>query len=78
LNGEPVVLEHHHPFTHEDNGEIVLSLTPEVIESEVVTVDAEPRLIMIDGCRGAFVGKPTPAEYYTGLEQIRNRKILEK
>ena len=77
-NGEPVVLEHHHPFTLKDNEEIVLSLTPEVTETEFVVEDAKPRLILIDGCRGAFIGKPSPAEYYTGLEQIRNRKILEK
>ena len=77
-NGEPVVLTHHHQFTLNDNEELILSLEPEFVETEAVTDDAKPRLIMIDGCRGAFVGKPSPAEYYTGLEQIRNRRFIEK
>ncbi len=78
LNGEPVVLAHHHPFTLNDNEEIVLSLEPEFVETEAVIEEAKPRLIMIDGCRGAFVGKPSQAEYYVGLEQIRNRRFTEK
>ena len=75
LNGVPVCLEHHHRFTLQEGEEIMLSVTPEYTPQDPVIQKAKPHLIMLRECRGAFVGKPSPAEYYTGLEQIRTRRL---
>ena len=75
LNGNPIVLEHHHAFTVETGEEILLTCTPDFRETEDQPVKAEPHLIMVEKCRGAFVGKPELAEYYMGLEQIRTRRL---
>lgn len=76
LNGEPVVLAHHHSFTLKEGEELVLTPEPEFHETESETIEeAKARLLMPDGCRGAFIGKPAPAEYYAGLEQIRTKRM---
>ncbi len=79
LNGAPVTLEHHHAFTLEKGMSLILSVAPEIEpEKEIAPEPAEARLISFDGCPGAFVGKPSPAEYYTGLEKIRTSRDLKK
>lgn len=75
LNGKSFVPEHHQTFSLEAGEELFLTQEPEYIASEEEILKAEPHLIMPDGCRGAFVGKPSLAEYYAGLEQIRNRRL---
>ncbi|MBQ9770883.1 MAG: hypothetical protein IJW23_03565 [Lentisphaeria bacterium] len=76
LNGNPVILEHHHSFTLEDGEELILTIGPELPPQEEKRLEgAKAHLIMVEGCRGAFLGKPAPAEYYTGLEQIRTRRL---
>ena len=76
LNGKPVTLEHHHSFMLQNGEELILTLEPEYHEIESETAEeAKARLIMVNGCRGAFIGKPSPAEYYAGLEQIRTRRM---
>ena len=74
-NGTPVILNHHHSFSLQENEELILSAEPEYSEMETPVEEAKARLIMVNGCRGAFIGKPSPAEYYTGLEQIRTRRM---
>lgn len=77
LNGNPVTLEHHHSFTLDDGEELFLTIMPELPPQEEKHLEgAKAHLIMVEGCRGAFIGKPDPAEYYTGLEQIRTRRLL--
>ena len=76
LNGAPIVLEHHHSFTLAENEEIILTVEPtDSARTERIPEEAKAHLIMVEGCRGAFIGKPAPAEYYTGLEQIRTRRL---
>ena len=77
LNGKMVRLEHHHPFELDEMEEVVLQRSEQISEkTDVFNTVAEARLLMPDGCRGAFLGKPSQAEYYAGLEKIRSRQIL--
>ena len=75
LQGKPFVPEHHHRFTLEAEGELLLTCDPEYCVQEIPAAEAQPHLIMVEGCRGAFVGKPSPAAYYAGLEKIRKRRL---
>lgn len=75
-NGEKIVPDHHHKFTLNAGEELILSIEPEYIEPEEAVEPAQARLILCDGCRGAFVGKPRPAEYYAGLEKIQKRRLI--
>jgi hypothetical protein len=75
LNGKPISLDHHHQFELNDGEELILTAESEYSIPEKMPEKPQARMIMIDGCRGAFIGKPSLAEYYTGLEQIRTRRF---